>query len=69
MALLLRLAAALDRRPEARVAGLEVKVSDDQVRIALQPSAAGVDLSLEQWSLQGCGASVLEATGRVLKVH
>jgi len=69
MALLLRLAAALDRRPEARVAGLEVKVSDDQVRIALQPSAAGVDLSLEQWSLQGCGASVLEATGRVLQVR
>jgi exopolyphosphatase/guanosine-5'-triphosphate,3'-diphosphate pyrophosphatase len=68
MALLLRLAAALDRRPEARVASLRVLVDANQLAIELVPTAPGLDLSLEQWSLQGCAPSLLEATGRVLKV-
>ncbi|MFM8524655.1 MAG: Ppx/GppA phosphatase family protein [Cyanobacteriota bacterium] len=68
MALLLRLAAALDRRPEARVAGLNASADNEQLLIKLLPTAPGVDLSLEQWSLQGCGPLVLEATGRRLQV-
>ena len=68
MALLLRLAAALDRRPEARVASLRVSVDSNRLAIELVPTAPGLDLSLEQWSLQGCARPLLEATGRVLQV-
>ena len=74
MALLLRLAAALDRRPQATVAGLEVLAgrSPSALTISLVPqegsSAAAADLSLESWSLESCRASVQEATGLELSV-
>jgi len=69
MALLLRLAVAVDRRPQTVLAGLALqREGDSGVCITLQPATAGLDLSLERWSLQSCEASVEEALGLRLKV-
>ena len=73
MALLLRLAAALDRRPAAVIAGLRVQSLSGAVSIAIEaaappPGQPEVDLSLERWSLRSCGPAVLEAAGLRLKV-
>ena len=69
MALLLRLAVALDRRPEAVVAGIQLrKEADNACSIRLEPMQAGQDLSLERWSLAACAASVEEAVGVRLSV-
>jgi len=79
MALLLRLAAALDRRPQAVIAGLQVQASlgpqprNALLPIVLQPiqrenGQEEVDLSLERWSLQACSGAVQEACGFELNV-
>ena len=77
MALLLRLAAALDRRPAAVIETIGVRPgggADAQVlEVELQPRlpASGEpapDLSLERWSLRACTAVVLEACGVELRV-
>jgi len=69
MALLLRLAVALDRRPQPMVAGIQVKrESANSCTIRLEPMAAELDLSLERWSLQSCAAAVEEAVGVRLSV-
>ena len=80
MALLLRLAAALDRRPEPMVAGLRVRAipglvgEPEGVSITLEPrpqhpDEAPIDLSLECWSLRSCAEVMLEATGLQLRVE
>jgi exopolyphosphatase/guanosine-5'-triphosphate,3'-diphosphate pyrophosphatase len=74
MALLLRLAAALDRRPESLLAGLRLtRRSAAGFTIELQPllpvaAAEPADLSLERWSLRSCAGVVLEATGLQMAV-
>ncbi len=73
MALLLRLAAALDRRPAAVIAALQVQPLATAVSIALKPVEAApgqqeVDLSLERWSLRSCAEVVQEACGLGLRV-
>jgi exopolyphosphatase/guanosine-5'-triphosphate,3'-diphosphate pyrophosphatase len=79
MALLLRLAAALDRRPAPGIAAITVSADTDRAHqprgftIGLQAGtpAAGeppLDLSLEEWSLRSCADLVLEATGLRLTV-
>ena len=79
MALLLRLAAALDRRPQAVIACLQVQAPEGPqpgngvLPIVLQPIEPGSgqeprDLSLERWSLQACSAAVQEACGLELSV-
>jgi len=79
MALLLRLAAALDRRPQAVIACLQVQAPDGPqpgnglLPIVLHPIEPGngqetLDLSLERWSLQACSAAVQEACGLELSV-
>ena len=70
MALLLRLAVALDRRPEAVVAGIQLRSSGNSAcSIRLEPMQSGLDLSLERWSLAGCAAAVEEAVGVRLSVQ
>jgi exopolyphosphatase / guanosine-5'-triphosphate,3'-diphosphate pyrophosphatase len=80
MALLLRLAAALDRRPASVIGGLRVRPDGLRgqpptgltIRLLSAPEAAAqapVDLSLECWSLAACAPVVLEATGLVLRVR
>ncbi|MFM9111386.1 MAG: Ppx/GppA phosphatase family protein [Prochlorococcaceae cyanobacterium] len=79
MALLLRLAAALDRRPVAVIEGLELEPdppgpgeAPGGFSLRLRPRAtngeAG-DLSLERWSLRSCSAAVQEVSGLQLRVE
>jgi exopolyphosphatase/guanosine-5'-triphosphate,3'-diphosphate pyrophosphatase len=84
MALLLRLAASLDRRPGPGIEAITVTAvaggdpaGADQPNgftVTLQPSQpvpgeAPVDLGLEEWSLRSCTDLVLEATGLRLTVR
>ena len=84
MALLLRMAAALDRRPAPGIAAIAVSADAgspggqaDQPRgftISLKPSQSvpgepAVDLSLEEWSLRSCTDLMLEVTGLRLTVR
>lgn len=79
MALLLRLAAALDRRPSPPMAWLKIQVQGVEggtpkgFQICLGPSSGQPgkipeDLSLERWSLASCASVVLEATGLEMDV-
>jgi len=74
MALLLRLAAALDRRPGRVVAALRARrleAASLEITLLPEPSPEGEgwqDLSLECWSLRSCAPAVLEASGFDLKV-
>ena len=73
MALLLRLAASLDRRPAAVIDALQVTSRQNAVCVALEPSVAAPgepvpDLSLERWSLRSCAEVVQESCGLGLRV-
>ena len=68
MVLLLRLAASLDRRPTPAVQALTVAIKNGQLKIALEAASAGLDLSLERWSLEACAEPLAEATGVKLVV-
>ena len=68
MALLLRLAVALDRRPEPVVKRLTVKVKNEDLVLELVGEQPANDLSLEQWSLESCAPILREVTGLNLKI-
>jgi len=78
MALLLRLAAALDRRPAATIRELRVSKGagapggKGALRVLLLAAegedGAAIDLSLERWSLRSCAGAVLESAGIELQV-
>ena len=68
MALLLRLAAALDRRPEPVVASVRIETSPGALELVLVPERLNQNLSLEQWSLESCAEVVREASGVKLRV-
>jgi exopolyphosphatase/guanosine-5'-triphosphate,3'-diphosphate pyrophosphatase len=77
MALLLRLAAALDRRPAAVIEAIRVRampeagaqaVAVELVARLPDSGEAPPDLSLERWSLRSCAEVVLEASGVELRV-
>ncbi|MFM7313885.1 MAG: Ppx/GppA phosphatase family protein, partial [Cyanobium sp.] len=79
LALLLRLAAALDRRPAAviekvRLSPLGPRSAPNGFEIVLHPQRQvegqpEIDLSLECWSLRSCADAVSEATGLSLRVR
>jgi len=79
MALLLRLAVALDRRPAEVLAGVRVQrlgsaeeptgLTVSLVPAAPRPGDGPPDLSLECWSLRSCAETVLDATGLRLQVE
>jgi exopolyphosphatase/guanosine-5'-triphosphate,3'-diphosphate pyrophosphatase len=74
MALLLRLAVALDRRPGRVVAAVQARRLEGarfEITLVPEPSPSGqgwLDLSLEGWSLRSCAPAVLEASGLELRV-
>ena len=68
MSLLLRLAAAIDCRPDPVVDSLRVGTSQNQLLVKLVPDRSNRDLSLEQWSLESCAETVREASGVGLSV-
>ncbi|KZR86968.1 Exopolyphosphatase [Synechococcus sp. MIT S9509] len=69
MALLLRLAAALDRRPDPVVQTLKTDAKGNDLILELVPERLNQNLSLEQWSLESCSALVRDVTGLHLKVR
>ena len=69
MALLLRLATALDRRPDPVVQTLKAEVKGGDLILELVPERLNQNLSLEQWSLESCSALVKEVTGLHLKIR
>jgi exopolyphosphatase/guanosine-5'-triphosphate,3'-diphosphate pyrophosphatase len=73
LALFLRLAAALDRRPEAVIERFAVRQEGSGALVVtleprLGPDGICADLSLERWSLLACAPVVLEVTGLQLQV-
>ena len=68
LALLLRLAASLDRRPTPAVQAMTIAIKGGQLKIGLQAATPGLDLSLERWSLEACAEPLAEATGVKLVV-
>jgi exopolyphosphatase/guanosine-5'-triphosphate,3'-diphosphate pyrophosphatase len=68
MALLLRLAAALDRRPEPVVASIRADLSGRVLSLELVPERLNQNISLEQWSLESCEPVLREVTGLALNV-
>ena len=68
MALLLRLATALDRRPETVVKTVYVMKTSENCHLELIPQKPGQNLGLEQWSVESCAQVVKEVTGVQLVV-
>ena len=60
---LLRLAVALDRRPQPVIAGLMVAATQSSLSLELQPRQPDQDLSLEVWSLKEVFPTVEQALG------
>ncbi len=69
MALLLRLAAALDRRPEPVISALRIHAMKGSLDLEIVPERVNQNVSLEQWSLEGCAEVVKEAVGVNLRVR
>ena len=69
MALLLRLAAALDRRPEPVISALRIHAVKGSLDLEIVPERVNQNVSLEQWSLEGCAEVVEEAVGVNLRVR
>ena len=68
MALLLRLAAAIDRRPEPVVDSIRVTATPGSLQLELVPERRNQNLSLERWSLENCADVVRSAVGVRLDV-
>ncbi|KGG11226.1 Exopolyphosphatasee [Prochlorococcus marinus str. LG] len=68
MSLILRLSAALDRRPEPAIASLRVACSSSEIIFYLVPEGTKQNLALEIWSLSNCIPIVKSLTGFDLKV-
>ena len=69
MALLLRLAASLDRRPEPVISALRIHAVKRSLDLEIVPERVNQNVSLEQWSLEGCAEVVKEAVGVNLRVR
>jgi len=68
MALLLRLAAAPDRRPEPVISALRIHAVKGTLDLEIVPERINQNVSLEQWSLESCAEVVMEAVGVNLRV-
>ncbi len=67
MALLLRLAASLDRRPQSVIELIKVQCNSSEMLINLMPRNDNESLELETWSLMKCAPIILEQKGMVIK--
>ena len=63
MALLLRIAAAIDRRPESVVKSVQIDASPGHLHLELVPQRLNQNLSLEHWTLQRSAEVVSQAAG------
>ena len=60
MSLILRLTAALDKRPNPKISSVDIKLINDQLSFKLIPSELNQDILLEKWSLESCSDAVKE---------
>ena len=68
MSLILRLAVAIDLRPEPVVSTLNIKIKERKITFKLFPINKDQNLSLEEWSLKNCANVVKEVKGKDLIV-
>ncbi len=68
MSLILRLAVAIDKRPEPIISKVMLSFQFKELTIELIPIRPNQNLSLEKWSLKQCSSIVEEITGNTLKV-
>ncbi|MBK16869.1 MAG: exopolyphosphatase [Prochlorococcus sp. SP3034] len=68
MSLILRLAAAINKRPDPVVSSVKIKLSDNEISFQLISSDPGTNLILEKWSLESCNEVIKELKNLVLKV-
>ena len=60
MYLILRLTAALDKRPDPTISSIDIKLINDHLSFQLIPSNFSQDILLEKWSLESCSDAVKE---------
>jgi len=68
MALILRLASSLDKRPNSEILKVNLKISDNQIIFKLISANSNNQPLLEQWSLRSCSQILKESKGLELKV-
>ena len=68
MSLILRLAAALDQRPDKVISSVQINLKENNLTFELLPFNAQQDLLLEKWSLELCSGVVKELKNLELKV-
>ena len=68
MSLILRLAAALDQRPDKVISSVEIKLQENILTFELLPLKRNNDLLLEKWNLRLCGNVIKELKNLDLKV-
>ena len=68
MALILRLASSLDKRPNPEILKVTLKISDNQILFKLISANSNNQTLLEEWSLRSCSQILKEIKGLELKV-
>ena len=68
MALILRLASSLDKRPVNVIDSINIKLSDNKIIFKLNPYDLRNQPLLEKWSLRSCHRTIKEIKGFELKV-
>ena len=68
MALILRLASSLDKRPNPEILKVNLKISDNQILFKLIADNSNNQNLLEKWSLRSCSQILKETKGLELKV-
>ena len=68
MSLILRLAAALDQRPDKVISSVQIKLQGNILTFELLPVNKNHDLLLEKWNLELCRNVVKELKDLELKV-
>ncbi len=68
MALILRLASSLDKRPNPAILKVNLKISDNQLLFNLITVNSNIQPLLEKWSLRSCSQILKESKGLELKV-
>ena len=69
MALILRLAASLDQRPESVLSTINIKLTNNVLSFELIPFNIQNDLLLEKWNLESCRNVIKELKNLELKVY
>ena len=69
MSLILRLAAALDQRPDKVISSVKIKLQENILSFEILPLSRSNDLLLEKWNLGLCRNVIKELKNLDLKVN